>query len=85
MIRDVVLAKSNFIMQDDSGIPYRFFPPEVWSTQLYGSYTAPIALFSEHAEADLAEAYTSDKVKKLPFRIGYNRVSNERTHTRIIK
>ncbi|MBO4481751.1 MAG: hypothetical protein J5719_04295 [Bacteroidales bacterium] len=85
MIRDVVLTKSDFIMQDDSGVPYRFFPADTWKTQLYGSYSRPIALFSEYAEADLAEAYKTADVKPLPFRIGYNRVSNERTHIRIQK
>ncbi len=85
MIRDVVLAKSDFIMQDDSGVPYRFFPANEWKTQLYGGYSRPIALFSEYAESDLADAYKSEDVKPLPFRIGYNRLSNERTHIRIKK
>lgn len=85
MMRDVVLAKSDFIMQDDSGVPYRFFDKKDWNTQLYGSYTKPISLFKEYEEPDLAAAYKSEKVKSLPFRIGYNRNSNERIHIKIKK
>lgn len=85
MMKDIVLAKSDFIMQDDSGIPYRFFDKNEWKTQLYGSYTKPISLFSEYEEPDLAAAYKSENVKKLPFRIGYHRNSNERVHIKIKK
>jgi hypothetical protein len=72
-IRGMILDHSTLVVQDDSGIPYRFFKPEKWDVTLYGVYSSPIAMFKDHREADLAGAYKEAKgVKTLPFGIGYN-------------
>lgn len=73
-IRDhLILANSNHVLEDDSGMPMKFFTPEVWDVQLYGSYDRPIPMFSMHAQDDLRAAFKdSTKVKPLPFGIGYN-------------
>jgi hypothetical protein len=72
-IRGAILEHSTMVVQDDSGIPYRFFKPEKWDVTLYGVYSSPIAMFKDHREADLAGAYKEAKgVKPLPFGIGYN-------------
>lgn len=76
IIRNTVLKNSDLILQDDSGIKYSFFDPAKWNIQLYGSYNKPIQLFAEHYEPDLYKAYQNGSVKKLPFRSGYNSVSN---------
>jgi hypothetical protein len=73
-IRDhLVLGNSKHVLEDDSGMPMKFFTPETWDVQLYGSYERPIPMFSMHAQADLKEAFKdSTKVKPLPFGIGYS-------------
>jgi hypothetical protein len=73
-IRDhLILGNSKYVLEDDSGMPLRFFDPNVWDVQLYGSYERPIPMFSMHRQQDLADAYKdSTKVKVLPFGIGYN-------------
>src|SRR5262249_9051790 len=45
MVRDFLLAHSATILQDDSGIPVRFFKPEDWQIRPYGSYLGPIPYY----------------------------------------
>jgi hypothetical protein len=72
-VRSAILDHSAMLVQDDSGIPYHFFKSDKWDVSLYGVYSSPIAMFKEHQEADLADAYKdADRVKPLPFGIGYN-------------
>lgn len=74
-IRDLILDKSFWVLQDDSGIPYRYFDSRRWDTKLYGTYEGPIALFKNHLQKDLAAAYRIGAVP-LPFRFGYTARSN---------
>ncbi len=76
IIRNTCLNHSIFILQDDSGIAYKFFDKKLWEIQLYGKYTKPIKLFEEFYEPDLYEAYQKMRVKPLNFRIGYSNPSN---------
>lgn len=69
-VREHLLAHSFQIVQDDSGIPFRFFPAKSWDALLYGTYTGPIDLFAEYYQADLQTAYRK-KVNPLPFGTGY--------------
>ena len=72
-IRNMVLAKSRFVLEDDTGIPYRYFPPKDWAAQLYGEYIKPVKDFAGVEQKDLKEAYADPaKVKKLPFHLGYH-------------
>jgi hypothetical protein len=70
IIRDQVLARSAAILQDDSGIPYRFFQPP-WGVQLYGGYARPYGSFRWREQPDLRKAYTTSDPKPLKFEIGY--------------
>jgi hypothetical protein len=70
MIRDAALEHSQAILQDDSGIPYRFFTGGAWHVQLFGDYTQPYGSFRYLVQADLRKAYSTD-AKPLAFRIGY--------------
>ena len=57
-IRDFVLARSNYHLQDDTGIPYKYFKQAMWSTQLFGKYTLPVSDFSPTLyQQDLSAAY----------------------------
>lgn len=80
VIRKTILDKSNYVLQDDSGIPVRFFDPSVWNHQYYGTYDAPINLFKNFLQKDLKMAYDStekDIIKPLSFGIGYDYKLNE--------
>lgn len=71
-IRDLILDNSQAVLQDDSGIPVRFFPAETWERQFYGNYVRPIELFAERYQSDLRQIYQNDAtVKPLGFGIGY--------------
>ena len=70
-IRERVLAKSIAVLQDDSGIPYRFFTAPPWAVQLYGAYDRPYGSFRWFEQADLRKAYLAPGVRPLAFRIGY--------------
>ena len=77
-IRGFILDKSRFILEDDTGIPYRYFKPEIWDGRLYGDYVKPIELFKNVEQADLKAAYADPaKVRKLPFHLGYHWSTNK--------
>ena len=71
-IREMILSRSVAIVEDDSGIPYRFFDKKVWDVRLYGRYTKPIQMFDAWFQDDLKSAFGEDgKVEALEFGIGY--------------
>ncbi len=78
-IRGLVLAKSRFVLQDDTGIPYRHFRPEAWRIRLYGEYIKPVKDFSGVEQTDLKQAYAdpASDVRKLPFHLGYHWGTNK--------
>lgn len=69
-IRGHVLNISDWIMQDDSGIPFKYYSEHVWDLSFYGAYRGPIQLFAESYQNDLNEAFLKG-AKPLPFGIGY--------------
>ena len=72
MIREFVLDQSRYVLQEDSGIPFKYFDPSVWSQQFFGTYSKPISMFKHYHQADLARMYEAGRdVKPLPFGIGY--------------
>lgn len=76
-MRNIILDYSFAVLEDDSGIPYRFFKDN-WDVQLYGKYVKPINIFKPKTyQTDLEEVYdTCSSIKPLPIRIGYNHQSN---------
>jgi hypothetical protein len=73
--RDVILNKSKTILEDDTGIPYKYFPGDKWYVSLYGVYVNPVSDFSGVFQTDLLQAYKDTilrKPKKLPFSLGYH-------------
>lgn len=73
MIRDFIIENSSDLIQDDSGIPLKYFNPTVWKLTFYGSYTSPIDLFKNRLQPDLKKIYNNkNEIKPLPFGTGYN-------------
>ncbi|MEN9522618.1 MAG: hypothetical protein RL065_995 [Bacteroidota bacterium] len=71
-VRNLILENSRVVLQDDSGIPIKFFNDEKWNVTLYGSYNGVINLFKGDEQPELKELYKdSSKVKSLPFGTGY--------------
>jgi len=70
MIRDAVLTNSIAVLQDDSGIPYKYFA-KPWQVQLFGSYSRPYGSFRWLEQPDLRKAYETAGPKPLNFKIGY--------------
>ncbi len=74
LVRSLILDRSASILQDDSGIPWRFFAGGPWQVQLYGDYVQPYGKsFQFRAQPDLRAVYEARKqqVRPLKFRIGY--------------
>ena len=77
-VRNLTLANSKYLLQDDSGMPLKFFSNQKWDLQFYGKYTSPIALFRNHYQPDLRQVYDLNKdIEPLNFSIGYNIGMNE--------
>ncbi len=78
VMRNYLLDQESAVLQDDSGIPYRFFKPSGWTVKLFGTYTQTIDLFKYKFQPDLQSAYEKQETKHaVPFRIGYNVKFNE--------
>jgi len=69
--RNYLLRVSASILQDDSGIPIRYFAPERWTLRFFGSYTGPIDLFKNLYQPDLSQYYAKSLPKPLTFGFGY--------------
>lgn len=73
--RNLILSKSKTILEDDTGIPYKYLPNDKWDVTLYGIYDTPVSDFSGVFQTDLLKAYQDTlvkKTKKLPFSLGYH-------------
>jgi len=70
-IRDFLLDQSDIIVEDDSGVEFRYFDPARWQVRLYGEYLPPIDIFKQYFQPDLADAYAHSSPEPLTFGIGY--------------
>jgi len=77
-IRDLILANSSHLLQDDSGMPLKSFDNAKWDLKFYGAYNRPIGLFSNRYQSDLKQVYASNQtIKPLNFGIGYQFAVNQ--------
>lgn len=70
-VRDFVLNHSQYVVQDDSGIPLAAFRPDAWTFQPFGAYLGPIAIFPGRHQPRLGELFKRAKAPPLDFGIGY--------------
>jgi hypothetical protein len=69
--RNYLLGTSASILEDDAGIPLRYFTPEKWTLRFFGTYTGPIDLFKGFYQPDLRQYYATSAPKPLTFGFGY--------------
>jgi hypothetical protein len=68
-VRDFLLANSAVMVQDDSGIPLRYYDPKKWDLQPYGRYLAPLGIFPGTYQPQYAELFR--KSRPIDFGMGY--------------
>jgi len=72
-IRDLVIARAEVILQDDSGLPFRLFAPEKWDLRFFGTYTQTLPSYREWFQEDLRRIYEErTDIPPLEFAIGYH-------------
>lgn len=76
-VRNFILEKSKVHIQDDTGIDFDYIVKSNRKYKLFGKYTRTIPLFKYAFNQNLRNQYTSENVKPLPFKIGYNAVYGE--------
>jgi len=70
--RELLLTRTNIVVQDDTGIPYRYLTAAGWGVRLYGVYTTPIKPLEYGKQPDLETAFKSaSDVPSLDFPFGY--------------
>jgi len=71
-LRTTLLNVSDFLVQDDTGLPYYTLQPRRWDVKLYGTYEVPIPPFERAFQPGLDKAYRAARPDPLPFEFGYN-------------
>ncbi len=70
-IRGFLLSQSS-VLQDDSGIPFRYFREAGWRCWFFGTYSGVLEIFNKYHQKDLQEAFAAPGVAgPLPFGTGY--------------
>jgi len=70
--REMLLKRTDVVVQDDTGIPYRHLAAAGWGVKLYGVYTMPIKPLEYGKQPDLEAAFrTAGAVPMLDFPFGY--------------
>ncbi|HSA97235.1 MAG TPA: hypothetical protein VLJ16_14360 [Acidobacteriota bacterium] len=72
-LRQLILDRSLYVLQDDTAVPYRFFKAGGWTVTLYGRYATPVKDFKNVEQPDLRAAYEDPEmdVRPLPYHFGY--------------
>jgi hypothetical protein len=70
-LRESLVNRSRFLVQDDSGIPVHYLNKTDWTVQLFGKYRPPIGQFEKYFQPELASMQQPDKFKAYSFGTGY--------------
>ncbi len=70
-VRNFLLTHSKVILQDDSGIPRRFFDDRKWDIRYCGQYVGPIEIFKKYQQPDLVRWFAVSAPAPLHFSFGY--------------
>ena len=69
--RNFLLKQSAALIQDDSGIPLRYFKRDEWNLQPFGRYVGPISIFPGRYQRDMQKLFARGRAKRAEFGIGY--------------
>lgn len=70
--RELVVSHSQVVVQDDSGIPYRYMKKNFDTIKLFGPVSKPYGVeFKGHLQPDLVKAYQAQENPALGFCFGY--------------
>ncbi|MES1180190.1 MAG: hypothetical protein ABUL43_03235, partial [Hyphomicrobium sp.] len=83
-VRDFLLTHSVSLLEDDSGIPVRFFA-QGWQLHPYGRYVGPIGLFAGQYQSKLNEVFTKNRTTPIDFSLGYRWKPTESNILRAVK
>lgn len=71
-MRNTVLNTSRAVLQDDSGVPFKFYKKSDWAANLFGQYVGPYGeSFATFKQPELNKAYESMPLQLLDFSFGY--------------
>ena len=70
-LRQFLLSNCDAILEDDSGIPIRYFSLQDWTLHLYGAYHLPIERFKKYPQPEMERLTAEQKPAGLPFSVGY--------------
>jgi hypothetical protein len=74
-MREFLLANSAMMVQDDSGIPLRYYDRKKWDLQPFGRYLGPIGVFPGRYQQEYAALFRNSR--PIDFGIGYRWRPNE--------
>jgi len=85
-VKEFILGKSIMLIQDDSGIPFRYFNNAQWDIKLFGVYKPYFKLEGCHVyqQPELFESYKNNSSFPLPFHFGYGSVMGRERSTLIL-
>jgi len=69
-IRSFLLRQSDSVLQDDSGMPLKFFQDGTWHCRFFGSYTGTLDIFKKYDQPSLRAAFLQSSIP-LAFGTGY--------------
>lgn len=70
-IAEFIVSKSATVVQDDSGIPIRYFDQKKWDLRPFGRYHEPLGIFPEGHQPKIRELFAKGNPPKLTFGLGY--------------
>jgi hypothetical protein len=68
-IRDFLLTNASMMVQDDSGIPLRYYDRKKWDLQPFGHYLGPIGVFPGRYQSEYAVLFRNSR--PIDFGVGY--------------
>jgi hypothetical protein len=70
-VRTFLLDRAATVVQDDTGIPVRFFSGPEWKLQPFGRYVGPISIFAGNYQTALSDLFRKMNAPPLNFGMGY--------------
>lgn len=71
IVRAFLLERGAAVVQDDTGIPVRYFTTTDWRLQPFGRYLGPIAVFPGMFQKGLSDVFRKSNPPRLEFGVGY--------------